>query len=241
MLLSLKRVLAPARPVLLPLWRRVRPFVERDAGRPRTGSPARVVGVGPNPAGITPDHPIRVIRKPEFDAVAQGLRYYRDRWGYVSVACNAAAGLIERHDLRSALELGPHLRSIVVGADVMDLRTPTGIEAEGRIIVHDATVAPWPIADRQYDLFVALQVFEHLKDRQPVAFSEVRRVARNAIISLPIDWVMDDPKDCHHRISNERALVWFDPIVPTRSIVHHTGWRKRVIYVFEDLAPPVDG
>jgi hypothetical protein len=240
LLLSLKRVLAPARPLLLPVWRRVRPFVERDA-RTSRGTPAGVVGVGPSPAGISAEHPIRVIRKSEFDAIAQGLRYYRDRWGYVSVACTEAAGLIERRDLRSALELGPHLRSIVVGADVMDRRTPTGLEAEGRILVHDATVAPWPVDDKQYDLFVALQVFEHLRDRQNVAFTEVRRVARNAIISLPIDWVMDDPNDCHHRISNERALEWFHPIAPTRSVVHHTGRRKRIVYVFEDLASPRDG
>ena len=74
---------------------------------------------------------------------------------------------------------------------------------------------PWPVDDKAYDLFMALQVFEHLTDRQREAFLEVRRIARHAIISLPIDWVMDDPRNCHHQISNERVLSWFAPIVPT--------------------------
>ncbi len=238
MLLSLKRVLAPARPVLLPLWRRVRPFVEADEEHDRPAGGMPVVAVGPAPDGISPEHPIRAIRKVEFDAMAQGRRYYRDRWGYVAIACREADALIERHRLRSALELGPNLRSIIVGADVMDRKTPTGIEAEGRVMVQDATKVPWPIGDQEYDIFVALQVFEHLRDAQNTAFSEVRRIARHAIISLPIDWVMDDPADCHHRITDERALEWFRPVVPTRSIVHHTGWRKRIIYVFENLEPP---
>jgi hypothetical protein len=43
------------------------------------------------------------------------------------------------------------------------------------------------VADNAYDLFVALQVFEHLGTSQREAFREVRRVARHAIISLPID------------------------------------------------------
>ncbi len=153
----------------------------------------------------------------------------------MSVACAVAGDLIERHRLSSALELGPHLRSVIVGADVMDRSAQPDLEAEGRVIVHDATSAPWPIADKQYDLFVGLQVFEHLKDRQSVAFLEVCRVARHAIISLPIDWVMDDPSNCHHRISHERALSWFHPVTPTRVELGNPGPQKRLVYVFENL------
>jgi hypothetical protein len=167
--------------------------------------------------------------------LARDFAYYRGRWGYLSLACQEADRLIDTHGLTSALELGAHLRSIIVGADIMDRRLPVELEAEGRLIVHDATKVPWPIEDNRYDLFVALQVFEHLGNRQVEAFSEVRRVARHAIISLPIDWVMDDPANCHHQISHERALEWFHPTLPTRVIRHDTGTRKRLIYVFEDL------
>jgi hypothetical protein len=81
-------------------------------------------------------------------------------------------------------------------------------------------------------------VFEHLGDQQRAAFGEVRRVARHAIISLPIDWQMNDPTNSHHQISHERALSWFAPVVPTRVEVGNPGPKKRLIYVFEDLWPP---
>jgi hypothetical protein len=154
------------------------------------------------------------------------------------VAAALAGELIEAHGLQSALELGPHLRPIIVGADVMDLRPNPELEIlpPARVVLHDATKAPWPIADKQYDLFVALQVFEHLRNAQNVAFQEVCRVARHALISVPIDWEMDDPRNCHHRISHEQALSWFRPVRPTRVEVGNPGARRRVIYVFENLA-----
>lgn len=153
----------------------------------------------------------------------------------MSEACRIAADLIDRRGLRTALELGPHVRSIIVGADVMDRKALPDLVTEGRLTVHDATAAPWPFADKSYDLFVALQVFEHLGSRQREAFAEARRIARHAIVSLPIDWVMEDPSHSHHGISHERALSWFSPIEPTRVVVGNPGSRKRLIYVFEDL------
>ena len=69
----------------------------------------------------------------------------------------------------------------------MDRVAQPELEFSGRIMVHDATRIPWPIGADRYDLFVALQVFEHLGSAQPAVFDEVRRVARHAIISLPID------------------------------------------------------
>jgi hypothetical protein len=156
----------------------------------------------------------------------------------VSAAAAQAEDLIDRHELGSALELGPHIQPLIVGADVMVLKPSDPPTADAMVVVHDATRVPWPIADRRYDLFVALQVFEHLGDKQPDAFREVRRVARNAIISLPIDWVMDDPGNCHHMLSQERVLSWFAPVVPTRIVVGNGGRKRRMIYVFEELPPP---
>jgi hypothetical protein len=153
----------------------------------------------------------------------------------MGAAARVAAELIERHDLRTALELGPNIRPLVRGADAMDVVQRPGLEAEGRLIVHDATAAPWPVADGQYDLFVALQVFEHLGARQDVAFSEVARVARHAILSLPIDWEMADPRNVHHHVAHERVLSWFAPHTPTRIIEGTAAPKKRLIYVFENL------
>jgi len=188
------------------------------------------------------DVPIRVMTGAEFEAVAERKPdYYRGRRGYMSAAATAAQDLIERRGLRTALELGPHLRPLIVGADVMDLVARADLATDGQVVEHDATAVPWPVADKAYDLFVALQVFEHLVDRQHDAFREVRRIARHAVISVPIDWVMADPTNCHHQISRERALSWFAPTVPTRVEIGSPAPKQRLIYVFEDLSPGTTG
>ena len=151
------------------------------------------------------------MRERELDGVAGRYPYYRGRSGYMLVAARLAGELIESHGLRSALEIGPHLRPVVVGADVMELVAKPDSEAEGRLIVHDARRTPWPIADRTYDLVVALQVFEHLGAFQAAAFREVRRVAWHAIISVPIDWEMADPTNCHHHIFPRAGAVVVRP------------------------------
>ena len=156
----------------------------------------------------------------------------------MTVAAEVVGDLIGRRDAATALELGPNARPLVVGADAMELEGRPQLAAGSKLYVHDATVTPWPIPVRAYDLFVALQVFEHLGNRQREAFREVRRVARHAVISLPIDWQMPDPTNIHHGISNDRALEWFAPVAPTRVVVGSPGARKRLIYVFEDLPAP---
>lgn len=197
-----------------------------------------------------PPVPIAAMTREEFASLRARHDWYKARELYMSVAAVAAADLIRRHQLRTALELGPHLRPLITGADAMELTERDVPEAAGRLIVHDATRAPWPIPDGGYDLFVALQVFEHLGTSQREAFAEVTRVAKHAVISLPIDWVCKDPTNCHHQISNERALSWFAPWVPDRILEGNPGPSSRLVYVFEHLdrdpaanprpAPPVE-
>jgi Methyltransferase domain len=231
-IVGLKHALRPIRPALLPIWHRVQGVVEPStAWQPFT----------PVDRGATPA-PIRVLTKAEFDDVARRFPYYGPRGRYLSNAARIADELIATKDLERALEVGPHLRPLIVGADVIDRKANAdlALEPSAELLVHDLRRVPWPIADGRYDLFVALQVFEHLGDAQNQAFREVVRVARHAIISLPIDWDMDDPTNSHHMISNERALSWFLPWQPTRVEVGNPGPRTRLIYVFEDLAdhPP---
>ncbi|HEX5466176.1 MAG TPA: hypothetical protein VFW92_05810 [Candidatus Limnocylindrales bacterium] len=237
MLARLKELFQPLRPVLMPVWRPVRPLIQgKDAPVERLHSRLLLAwdGLLARRDRIS-GAPIRPLRKREFDALAARVPYYRGRWGYMSLAGKIAAQLIEDHKLETALELGPHIRPLIVGADVMDLRVTPDLQCEGRVIIHDATETPWPFEDKAYGLFVGLQVFEHLGTGQAAAFSEVRRVARHAIISLPIDWEMDDPRNVHHMLSDEKALSWFAPVVPTRVELGTPGRKKRYIYVFEDL------
>jgi len=199
---------------------------------------ARRIDPTSDPLYVPRDAGIRPMTELEFDEMTDRFPYYAGRWSYTSVALAQAADLIRRHGLRNALELGAPVRPIITGADVMDIKARPELDPGVAITIHDATHLPWPVADKAYDLFVALQVFEHLRDKQPEAFLEVRRVARHAILSLPIDWVMSDPTNKHHQIPNERVLSWFAPIVPSRVFTVMSGKRKRMIYVFEDLMPP---
>ena len=226
MVRALKRILRPFRPWLGPIHRRW--VIAMDALAPDLETDLERLEL--------PDWPIRAIRRPAFRAMAAADPYYQGRWRYTSRALLEAARLIHRDRLTSALELGARGPSVIVGAHVMDIRTSKGQQGGGPRTTHDARVIPWPFPDKRFDLFIGLQVFEHLGDAQPEAFREVRRVSRHAILSLPIDWDMDDPANAHHRISHERALSWFAPVVPTRVLQGNGGSRRRVIYVFEDLS-----
>jgi Methyltransferase domain len=230
-----KKVLRPLKPVLDPIWKPIRPMIEKPPPAAGEELRAQLQKTRGSKAVLPSDAPIRPITKPEFDDLAAREPYYKARWSYMSVVGALAEDLILRRKLTNALELGAHLRPVIVGADVMALSHRDDLDAEGQEVIHDATVAPWPVEDKAYDLFVALQVFEHLGDKQPQAFAEVRRVARNAILSLPIDWDMPDPNNCHHQISNEKVLSWFAPVKPTRVELGNGGSKKRFVYVFEDL------
>jgi hypothetical protein len=241
MLATLRRRLRPVKPVLLPIWRRLEPIVSEDAPRSIPTLAGRAADGASDAVGRirrVPPPPIRPLRNHELVQLGLNEPYYRPRRVYLAAAGATARELIDRRDLRTALELGPHLRPLIVGADVMDVVANDALRAEGQRIVHDATAVPWPFGDKAYDLFVALQVFEHLGAAQPEAFLEVRRIARHAILSLPIDWEMADPGNCHHRLTNERVLGWFAPVRPTRVVVGNPGHRKRLLYVFEDLPAP---
>ena len=241
MISSLKRRLRPLRPVLGPIWNGLRAAVGEDR---RYSLPnliergRRFAAAGVGRLRGRPAPPIRALDRIELLDLATKVPYYRARRGYLGAAGLIAGELIERRGLRTALELGPHLRSLIVGADIMDIKSAPDLRAEGRRIAHDATHVPWPVADKVYDLFVAFQVFEHLGTHQAEAFREVRRVARHAILSLPIDWEMADPANCHHRISEESVLDWFAPVVPTLIALGNPGHRKRLLFVFENLPEP---
>ena len=226
----LKRLLWPLRPVLHPIWRAIQPLVGRNAAvRAAANTPPAILKVRHEPGTIRP------LTKHEFTFIEANDSYYRGRWSYMSVAAQQASELIARHDLHTALELRPWGRPLIVGADAMDRVERPDLQKEGILVVHDATVAPWPVADKAYDLFVGLQVFEHLKGKQAIAFAEVVRTARHAIISLPIDWVLEDTRNSHHGLTEEHVRSWFLPIEPTRVVLGNPGPKKRLIFIFEDL------
>jgi hypothetical protein len=109
------------------------------------------------------------------------------------------------------------MRPLYSGSDVIDqvVHNPS----EPPRWVHDATVTPWPVPGRSYDLFVALQVWEHLRDSQVDAFREAGRVATWGLLSFPLEWNLKNADDCHHGITMAKIREWTEGRKPVASVV----------------------
>ncbi|MFH1877454.1 MAG: hypothetical protein ABH883_01425 [Candidatus Omnitrophota bacterium] len=144
----------------------------------------------------------------EFRKVKKLDSYYRARWSYFS----AALDIIKKEPHGKVLELGPRSAPLVKGSDIMD------IYRHGPRItyIHDAKNTPWPQRDKEYDMFIGLQVWEHLGDRQKDAFKEVMRIARSAVISFP--YKRYSPEDCHHNIDEHIINEWTLGLMPERVV-----------------------
>lgn len=167
--------------------------------------------------------------------------YYIGRWEYYKEVIN----IIKRLEIETVIELGPGFLPIVKGSDVMlspeedQFGRPENIT--GEIIVHNATIKPWPILDRQYDLLIALQVWEHLDNKQTRAFREVKRISRKAILSFPFEWTGGIEKPSHraHRDIDKDLISDWTLNIPPREIIEipRTGpvfsKGKRLIYYWE--------
>ena len=55
-------------------------------------------------------------------------------------------------------------------------------------MLHDGKNTPWPIANKKYEMFIALRVFHHLAPFQKACFSEAKRIARSIILVVPLDY-----------------------------------------------------
>lgn len=169
-------------------------------------------------------------------------RYYEGRWEYFKEVLD----IIKSEKVESVLEIGPAQEPIVKNCDVMikpgdDMWGRPKNEFFQKEYLHDATEKPWPIEDKYYDLVVALQVWEHLDNKQSKAFREVMRISKMAILSFPYIW--DCPKDsrnypAHHMIDEELISDWTLNVKPEKIIkIPRTGSEvskgPRIIYFWK--------
>ncbi|OQB20381.1 MAG: hypothetical protein BWY11_02451 [Firmicutes bacterium ADurb.Bin182] len=169
-------------------------------------------------------------------------KYYEGRWAYFSEVVNIVR---ETEGIDSVLEIGPSFRTIVKDCDIM-VKPENDVWGRPqkyvrKIYEHDARDIPWPIRFKEYDLFIALQVWEHLEGKQKEAFKEVMRTCRMAILSFPYMW--DCPKDDanypeHHMIDEKIISEWTLGIEPEKVVkIPRTGDRvskgPRIIYFWK--------
>jgi len=167
---------------------------------------------------------MKFITHEEFKELLRADSYWAGRWGYTKVVVE----ILERENIQSALEIGAKELQVVKDSDVMDNGdNPCRYS-------WDAGVSPWPIKDKQYDVVIALQVWEHLRENQQTAFKEVMRTSKMAILSFPHNW--DCPNDpMHHGKDYEVFKEWTCGVVPKKifHIPSSGGKRDRIIYFFK--------
>jgi len=161
----------------------------------------------------------RTITFGEYKKIKKEDPYYKGRWRYFKQVVN----IVEEETPDKVLELGPRRLPIVRGSDTMDVYMQ-GIK---RTYVHNAAKIPWPVGDLKYDLFIALQVWEHLAGNQKEAFNEVMRISKAAILSFP--YKQYAPGDCHHSIDERKIAEWTLHTAPKKVI--RTG--SVIVYFFK--------
>lgn len=124
---------------------------------------------------------------------------YTHRWLYIKKVLE----IIKKSQPQSILELGPYNLRIDTESDTMD----NDETLHNITILHDATVVPWPIKDKSYDMFLGLQVLEHLNGQQERVFQEIKRISNEAIITLPYKWT-EDTDDSHNGIDEKVIAKW---------------------------------
>jgi hypothetical protein len=169
-----------------------------------------------------PKSKLQTITFDEFKKFEEQDPYYKGRWPYFK----KVNSIIKKLSISNALELGPYKRPIIHNSDVMD-RDDNYFNLTYH---HDASQSPWPIEDSKYDLFIALQVWEHLDGSQKEAFKEVMRISKMAILSFPLNW--NCPGDCHHGITEKQIAEWTLHVKPVKKI-KIKGGQARIIYLFK--------
>ena len=159
-------------------------------------------------------------------------RYYRNRWEYLKELIEQIKGM---DGIVRTLEMGPFRSPLVVGGDIIDI-TDSNLKFYpfeiGKLIKHDCSVTPYPIADKTYDLVIASQVLEHLGiyGEQIDVFNELKRISRKAIISLPYKWFAPKERD-HHMIDERMINIWTNNFEPSFKQINGSGNSRRILLV----------
>lgn len=106
------------------------------------------------------------------------------RWDYHEKTIKLVKSL-KLKEARSVLEMGTMGVQIVHGSDTIDYAERWNFRNKKPTIMHDARLLPWPIGNKQYELFVALRVFQHLAPFQKDCIQESMRIAKRVILVLP--------------------------------------------------------
>lgn len=161
---------------------------------------------------------LKLLSRGDYDQIARSIGGVHwatagSRWPYHQQAVQWVRKL-HLPSPRRVLEMGTMGVSVVHGSDTIDYdptvnNTDWNVPGIKHTYLHDARVCPWPIERGQYDLFIALRVFHHLRPFQEECFREARRIASALILVVP-------SRTLHPRGIDEQQLIdWNGGIPPS--------------------------
>lgn len=121
-------------------------------------------------------------------------RLLEKRWHYHSQTVEILKSL-DISDAKKVLEMGTMGITCVEGSQTIDYEGNWGYKDKRPDYEHDARNCPWPFEEKQFEVFVALRVFQHLTPKQEDAFLESFRIARKVILVVPRDYNNKDYPD----------------------------------------------
>lgn len=149
------------------------------------------------------------------------IRYWNNstevRWNYMKDVIN------ELNNIRpnSGIEIGTNMISLMDGSDsiALEIETVDPDNINNNNYIMDARNVPWNIENKKYDVFVGLQVFEHLSPNQSEIFKEIERISKYCILTVPYMW--DCPNDVeHHMITDDIISKWTLGYKPYRKSIN---------------------
>jgi len=153
-------------------------------------------------------------------------RSYERRWEYIDEVLKE----LEIINPSSAIEMGTAGISLMNFSDSMDIdEQHIDKDNNTKKYIFDCTITPWNIKDKKYDIFVGLQVLEHLSPNQIEVFKEIKRISKYAIITLPYKWKMKDTTNCHHMIDDDIINLWTGNEKPYKKVIKE----KRIMMCYK--------
>ena len=160
--------------------------------------------------------------KKEFDTAG---KYWNGRYEkYLCHVINKINELSKKHIVKRVLEIGCNGLQLVKESDTVDKNgTPDFKFDIGRQV--------WPFKDKEYDLAVSCQCWEHLEGNQQVAFMELMRTCKMAILTVPYMWPHGD--DIHKGITMDKINLWYCNTKPNSTkMLGDKSKRLMSIFVF---------
>ncbi len=152
------------------------------------------------------------------------------RWDYHQKAIDVIR-LLKIDDPSQVLEMGTMGASLVSGSHTIDFAERWDFQGKNPTYLHDARRIPWPLGDKQYELFVALRVFQHLAPCQKACFQEAKRISKRIILVVPDIYVHRD-LESSRGIKHADLLAWNGGVAP--NLVQAT--RYGTLYAWGDAS-----